>query len=233
MSASISVIIPTLNEASTIDATLTNVRMALGDCEIIVVDGGSGDDTVPLAQQVDGVTVLEHARGRAMQLNAGAAMASGDVLVFLHADVHLPPGAAQEIQRVLATPRVVAGAFRTHTVMAAGASRRPWMRPLLRIVDLRSRYTRRPYGDQALFVWRSVFEQVGGYPNEALMEDLAFSHVLARQGKIGRSKAEVVVSGRRFVARPMYYTVVMNTFPLLYALGVPTAWLAMHYHPER
>ena len=228
----ISVIIPVLDEAARICAQLSSAIAHADPAEVIVVDGGSTDDTVARVRADGRAVLLSAARGRARQLNAGAAAATGDILLFLHADVRLPPGAAGHIRATLAQPGCVAGAFRTRTLLDSD-TQNAWIRPLLPIADLRSRYTRRPYGDQALFVWQRAFASVGGYPDVALMEDLALSHALARAGHIGRAPAAVTVSARRFAARPLYYAAVMNVFPLLYALGVPTERLAALYLTER
>ena len=233
MSASrISVVIPTLNEVDRIGAQLVATAAAVCPLEILVVDGGSDDGTGEVVRASGRARLLHAARGRARQLNTGAAAARGDILLFLHADVRLPEGAAEQIRTVLSAPGVVAGAFRTRTVLEP-SEHRQWLSPLLPIADLRSRYTRRPYGDQALFVWRWAFEAVGGYPEVELMEDLAFSKAIRRCGQIGRASASVTVSGRRFAAHPLYYTTVMNSFPFLYAIGVPPRLLAALYPPAR
>jgi cellulose synthase/poly-beta-1,6-N-acetylglucosamine synthase-like glycosyltransferase len=163
-------------------------------------------------------------------MNAGARAAKGDVLVFLHADVRLPEDAPTRIADALADPSVVAGAFRTWTVPDAGRS---WLAPLLHLADLRSRYSRRPYGDQALFVRADAFRCAGGFPDQPLMEDLELSRRLARLGRIRVVRSRVAVSGRRFLARPIYYTLAVNVFPALYALGVAPATLKRLYGDPR
>jgi len=195
-----------------------------------VVDGGSRDDTVALARTRP-VRVLESARGRAPQLNAGAAIAAGDVLLFLHADTTLPADALALVTRALDDPAAIAGAFRTWTV--ADPPDAPWFAPLLHLADLRSRYTSLPYGDQAMFVRAEAFRQVGGFPAQPLMEDLELSRRLRRRGRIVTVPARVRVSGRRFVARPLFHAVVMNTFPALYRLGVSPDRLAKLYRSIR
>ena len=124
----------------------------------------------------------------------------------------------------------MAGAFRTRTVVDDGVWR--WA-PLLRLADARSRYTGLPYGDQALFVRRSAFAAVGGYPDQPLMEDLELSSCLRAVGRIASVPACVRVSGRRFVSRPVFYTACVNAFPLLYRLGVPPSWLSRIYGDVR
>lgn len=226
----ISVIIPVLDEERRIAVRLTELQDQRGIVETIVVDGGSTDRTLEVARGFPRTSAISAPRGRALQLNAGAAAASGDVLLFLHADVALPAGAAEWVARALADHKVVAGAFRTWTV---ADERRSRLAPLLHLADLRSRYTRFPYGDQAVFVRREVFERAGGYPAQPLMEDLELSRRLSRLGKIRTVPACVRVSGRRFLARPVFYTVAVNVFPLLYRFGVSPARLVRLYRDVR
>jgi rSAM/selenodomain-associated transferase 2 len=224
----ISVIIPVLNEERRITQRLRELA-TMGDiAEVRVVDGGSTDATVERARAFPNVTVLSAPRGRASQMNAGAEGARGAVLLFLHADVGLPPDAPRHIAAALEDPRVVAGAFKTWTVDDVGRSR---MGPLLHLADLRSRYTRFPYGDQALFVRAEAFRAVGGFPAQPLMEDLELSRRLWRLGRIRTVDARVTVSGRRFLARPVFYFLAANGFPLLYRLGVsPHTLLRLYQH---
>ena len=107
--------------------------------------------------------------------------------------------------------------------------RRSWLGPLLHLADLRSRYTRRPYGDQAVFIRAAIFRRVGGFPPQPLMEDLELSTRLWREGRIRTVDACVTVSGRRFLARPVFYFLTVNGFPLLYRLGVSPATLLRVY----
>lgn len=226
----LSVILPVLDEQARLGTRLRELGVMEGIDEVVVVDGGSRDDSVAIASSFPGVRVLRAERGRASQMNAGAAVARGDVLLFLHADVSLPVDAAAHVEQVLADERNIAGAFRTWTV----ADDRPWLlAPLLHLSDVRSRLTRHPYGDQALFVRREVFEELGGFPDQPLMEDYEFSRRLARRGRIGLARARVHVSGRRFIARPLFYTAVMWTWPALYRWGVPPEALARWYEDIR
>jgi rSAM/selenodomain-associated transferase 2 len=197
---------------------------------VVIVDGGSTDGTVEIVRARGDVKLLAVPRGRAAQMNAGAGLATGDVLLFLHADVRLPRDAVHWIASALAEPSVVGGAFRTWTVEEG---RGTWLGPLLHLADLRSRTSSLPYGDQALFVRAEVFRQVGGFPDQPLMEDLELSWRLSEVGRLRTVLASVRVSGRRFVSRPAYYAFVMSIFPLLYRLGVPPQWLASLYGDPR
>lgn len=225
----VSVIIPTLDEEERIEAQVRRTAGLEGIDEVIVVDGGSADATVRRIPPLPRVRILSAPRGRASQMNLGAKASQGEVLLFLHADVGLPEDAGRLVREVLARRAVVGGAFRTWTV----AERPTWLGPLLHLADLRSRYTRLPYGDQALFVRRSAFEAVGGFPEQPLMEDLELSRRLRRLGGLVRAPARVTVSGRRFVARPFFYTAMINVFPTLYRLGVSPAALARFYSHVR
>jgi rSAM/selenodomain-associated transferase 2 len=227
----ISVVIPVLNEAAQIGERLSELaRLAFH--EVIVVDGGSIDETRAIAREFPGVLLVEAPRGRGRQMNEGARRATGDMLLFLHADVSLPAAAATHIQRALAHPGTVAGAFQTWTVPDRTGPR-PWWSPLLHLADLRSRCSRLPYGDQAIFLRREVFRSAGGFPEIPLMEDLAFSRKLRALGVIRTLPFRVTVSGRRFIERPLYYTLLVNLFPILFRLGVPASVLAEGYGDAR
>jgi rSAM/selenodomain-associated transferase 2 len=226
----LSVVIPTLDEAARIGDRLAELRATPGMDEILVVDGQSTDGTAEIVARVPGVRLLSAPRGRASQLNAGGTAATGDVLLFLHADVALPTEARRHVELAFADPRVVAGAFRTWTVPDAGRSR---LAMLLRLADVRSRYSGLPYGDQALFVRAQAFREAGGFPDQPLMEDLELSRRLRQRGRIRIAPASVRVSGRRFLARPVFYFLVVNLLPALYALGVPPAILKRFYDDPR
>ena len=226
----LSVVIPVLDEELRIGERLEELGRMAGIAEVIVVDGGSRDRTADITRTFSSVRLVSAARGRGPQMNAGARIASGDVFLFLHADVALPPDAATWVGRMLADPAVVAGALRTWTVADAGRS---WAAPFLHLADLRSRYTRLPYGDQALFVRRDAFDRVGGFPDQPLMEDFELSRRLRRVGRIATAPAAVRVSGRRFLSRPIRSAVLMRLFPLLYRLGVPPRVLGRLYGDPR
>ncbi len=226
----VSVVMPVLNEESRIARQMESIQAVPGIHEVIVVDGGSRDRTLDLVRETPGVTVLIAPKGRARQMNAGAQAATGDVLLFLHADVRLPLEAMYWVVEAVSDPQVIAGGFRTWTV---SEGRWTWLAPLLHLADLRSRYTSLPYGDQALFVRAEVFRQLGGFPEQPLMEDLELSRRLHRLGSVRIVPATVHVSGRRFLSRPLYYTLLVNLFPLLYRLGMPPRVLANLYGNPR
>jgi rSAM/selenodomain-associated transferase 2 len=225
----VAVVVPVLDEQVRIGRRLDELRR-LGVAEIVVVDGGSRDHTPAIAAAVPGVRVLTAARGRGTQANAGAGATSADVLLFLHADAALPSDAMHWIAWALASPDVVAGAFRVRHVADDGAD---WLGVLLRLADLRSRVTGLPYGDQALFVRRSAFVAAGGFPPQPLFEDLELAKRLRRLGRIVTVPAVVRVSARRFLRRPLRSLLAMHTFPLLYRFGVSPATLERWYGAPR
>lgn len=226
----ISVVMPVLNEARRIQRQLQRLLELRGVYEVVVVDGGSIDGTPALVHECAAARLVCAQRGRARQMNAGAHLACGDVLLFLHADVALPPAFAEWVEWVLRNPHNVAGAFRTWTVDdTGGVPQRRW----LHLADLRSRYSRLPYGDQALFVRATTFRAIGGFPHQPLMEDIEFSRALARLGRIRTVPACVQVSGRRFVRAPVRTALAMNLFPSLYRVGVPPRCLARLYGDPR
>lgn len=222
----ISAIVPVLNEAARIQTQLTRLVRLPDVEEVVVADGGSIDGTADLARAIPGVTVVDAPRGRGPQMNAGARAATGSVLWFVHADVHVPDDAPAVIRRALRERGVIAGAFRVRTE-ADGAT--GWPSRLLWLADVRARYSGVPYGDQALFVRRHVFDALGGFAPMPLFEDLEFSRRLRRAGTVRVMPAAVRVSGRRFMARPIASVTLMNVLPVLYRLGVSPGTLARMY----
>lgn len=186
----VSIIIPTLNEAGCLADTLRSLR-ELAPCEILVVDGGSSDDTLRQARAADRVLIAP--AGRAAQMNHGAAHAAGDVLLFLHADGTLGRGALVDAERLLARPGVAAGCYR----MTVTSPR--WV---YRLIDAaataRVRWAGVAYGDQGLFVRREVFARVGGFPALRFMEDVFVSERLRREGRLVVAPSRVFVSDRRW-----------------------------------
>jgi rSAM/selenodomain-associated transferase 2 len=226
MTPRLSVIVPTLNEEQRIEGQLERLAAMPGVHEVIVADGGSDDRTCEMVRASRTARLVTASGGRGPQMNAGVSVAAGEALLFLHADVTLPADGASLALAALADPRVVGGAFRIRTV---ADGREGWPSRWLWLADLRSTYSRLPYGDQALFVRRNVFDALGGFAPVPLFEDLEFSRRLRRAGRLARLQASVEVSGRRFMARPLYYTCAMNVMPALYRLGVPPRTLARIY----
>lgn len=223
----VSVIIPALNESAGIERT---VRSALHtDAEVIVVDGGSTDDTSVRAVQA-GARVEQGARGRALQQNLGAARAGGEILLFLHADTRLPRGYVGHVFETLMGPATTAGAFRFRT---DGKGAR--MRLIEAITNIRARFFQLPYGDQALFVRRTVFDSMGGFPETAIAEDLFFVRRLSKGGRIRIAPAEAVTSGRRWNRIGVLRTTVINLMILSGCLlGISPDKLSCLYHkPNR
>ncbi len=224
MSLKVSIIIPALNEGVNILSTLEplSIYRTRGH-EVIVVDGGSQDDTMEqAAAHVD--LVIQSTRGRALQMNAGAAEASGDILLFLHADTQLPENALIMLQDIL-------------------SSKRPWGRfdvrlsgqnKIYRVIEFmmnwRSRLSGIATGDQAIFVMRDQFEALGGFPNLPLMEDITFSQSLKRLARPICIRTPLTTSSRRWEKRGVLPTIIlMWRLRLLYWFGVDAKKLAELY----
>jgi len=211
----ISVIIPTLNEEGNLPVTLRQLANH-PEVELIVVDGGSSDRTVNIAQ---GVTpyVFRAPANRARQMNMGARHATGDILMFLHADTFLLPGALEEVQRRIIGDGAVGGAFDLHI-----DSRRRLCKLIARVSSRRSRWLRLPYGNQGIFVWRQVFEALGGFPEIPIMEDVTFARRLRRAGRLTFIGSGLVTSGRRWNANGVVRTTLVNWWvTVLFLLRVP------------
>lgn len=192
-----------------------------------MVDGGSSDDTVSQARAAD--RVLRGPRGRAVQMNLGAARAAGATLLFLHADCWLEDGALAEAGRLLRAPGVAAGCFSMR--VAAGGWR---YRCIDRAADARVRLTGLAYGDQGLFVRRDVFLRAGGFPPLRLMEDVAISRALRRLGRVVLARSRIFVSARRWRRTGVARQTLRNwTLTALAAAGVHPDRLAAHYPPVR
>jgi rSAM/selenodomain-associated transferase 2 len=219
---SVSVILPTLNEESCLGETLRLLRQHRPH-EIIVVDGGSSDATCREAAAAD--RLMQAPPGRAVQMNHGAAYATGDVLLFLHADCSLEPGALAAAERCLAVRGVAAGCFLMR-VRACGL--------LYRSIDAcataRVRLTGLVYGDQGLFLRRACFERLGGFPPLRLMEDLYFSRELHRYGRIHVVPRRIFVSPRRWQRAGLVRQTLRNwTLTALAAGGMHPDRLALWY----
>jgi rSAM/selenodomain-associated transferase 2 len=222
----LSIVIPTLNEAEQIAATLA--AAAAPGVEVIVADGGSADATVDLARAA-GAHVISASRGRARQMNAGAAATVGDVLLFLHADTRLPAGFDAAVAAALADPAMVGGRF---DVRLEPSTR--WLDLVAALINRRSRWSRIGTGDQALFVRRAVFEALGGFPDLPLMEDLALSIGLKRRGGIACLRQTVATSSRRWQKDgPLRTVLLMWWLRFLFWCGVPAERLKRRYADTR
>lgn len=203
MKPALSIVIPALNEAAGIEATLRALQpLRARGVELVLADGGSGDGTAALARTwVD--VVADAPRGRAVQMNAGAALARAEVLLFLHADTRLPP-----LADVLVLQAVASGAcWGRFDVRIEG---RPWvLRVVATLMNLRSRASGIATGDQAIFVTREAFERVGGFPAQPLMEDVEISRRLKRLGRPACLSAKVCTSGRRWEQRGVWRTILL------------------------
>jgi len=222
---SLSIIIPVHNEAPNIVAALEALNAyRRRNVEIIVVDGGSTDGTAALARP-HADFVITSARGRATQMNAGAGVARGDVLMFLHADTRLPADADQHVLQGLAQSGRAWGRF---DVSIDG--RHLLLRVIARAMNLRSRLTGIATGDQSMFVTRRAFDAVGAFPEIALMEDITLARNLKRVSPPLCLRARVVTSGRRWEQRGVARTIVrMWRLRLAYFLGADPKDLARRY----
>ena len=233
MAMTISVIIPTLNEERTIMATLAHTA-ALGFDELIVVDGGSIDQTPVLVESYrrrtqspaqSPVRLVTAPSGRASQMNEGAKASSSETLLFLHADTQLPDDAKTMIETTLANQGMVGGRFDVrfdHPSM--------WGTIISRMMNWRSRLSGIATGDQALFVRRHVFEQIGGFADMPLMEDIDFSRRLKRKGSTAALTATVTTSFRRWEQHgPLRTILLMWGLRFLYWIGVPSHRLSRWY----
>lgn len=222
----ISVILPVLNESACIGAVLAALAPMRADGhEVIVVDGGSSDGTPELAG-ILADRVLHCGRGRARQMNAGAAQAGGDVLWFVHADCLPPPHAARAIAEALVRPNRHWGRF---SVRLTGGA---WLlRVVERMMNARSCLTGIATGDQGMFVERPLFQRVGGFPEIALMEDIALSRALKRNGRPACLAGPMVCSSRRWQRDGIVRTIMLMWWlRLAFAFGADPARLARRYY---
>ena len=224
--ATISVVIPAWNEAPLIGDAVRWAR-EIGD-EVIVADPGSPDGTACAAKRA-GAKIVSSAKARGVQLNAGARSATGDVLLFLHADARLPPAGRGAILGALADRRVIGGNFLPRFLPAS------WFtRFLVPSNDLRRLLTRGYYGDSGIFVRRDVYRALGGFPPFPLMEDYAFSRKIERSGRTAYLRQPpIYASARRFRGRELRTLMLWMRLQTLYWLGVPPEQLAQAYPDVR
>ncbi|MXY29172.1 glycosyltransferase [Candidatus Poribacteria bacterium] len=222
----ISVIMPILNEAKLLEKTLSQLQPEMGSHELIVVDGGSTDASVGIAEKYGRVITSE--RGRAKQLNAGAAAATGEILIFLHADIWLESGALAAVVWALSSGHV-GGGFRQKIDGKSVLYR------LIEVAgDIRGRYLRVFYGDSGIFLTRTDFEKIGGFPNVPIFEEMEFSRKLRRLGKTTLLTPYIHISARRWEARGIVRTTLNNwLMTLLYFVGVSPGKLARLYRHIR
>jgi rSAM/selenodomain-associated transferase 2/rSAM/selenodomain-associated transferase 1 len=220
----LSIVIPTLNEEDFILDTLGQLSTDWGG-DVIVVDGGSQDKTVDIARDW-GATVLTSKPSRGIQMNIGAGKASGDILLFLHADTRLPRDFPQLIRREMANPDVSGGSFALRF--------RPsnWLLEIdSKGIAFRTRFFRKPYGDQAIFVRASLFHLMGGYAEIPLMEDVEFVRRLKKRGRMAYIRVPVVTSSRRYRQHGGFRVIFRNKLVKLgFALGVSPERLARFYY---
>lgn len=189
----LSIIIPTLNEEKNIGACLRAILAQNSNAEIIVSDAGSSDKTLEIVSGFKKAKLVSAPPGRAKQMNLAAKKASGEILCFLHADSVIPPSFVDEIARAFSEPRIVSAFFRYSV-----SSNKFRYRLMEFIVRLRSEFFKIPYGDQAICVRKSIFDQLGGYPEVAILEDLYLVRSLKKLGAIKAIPLELKTSARRY-----------------------------------
>jgi rSAM/selenodomain-associated transferase 2/rSAM/selenodomain-associated transferase 1 len=223
----ISIIIPALNEAGSIETTLSMLpdHKAI---EVIVVDGGSRDGTLDLAKS-HGATVLQTDPSKSRQMNAGAEAAGGKILLFLHADTRLPKNFENSIRYAVDRDGFCAGAFRLRI-----ESESKGLRFIERVANWRSRFLQTPYGDQGIFMTKSLFQEIGGYADMVIMEDFELIRRLKRKGKIIILDQAVITSPRRWQNLGILNTWLLNqVIAIGYMLGCPPERLARWYRREK
>jgi len=222
----ISIIIPTFNEAMTIRDLAASLEGLRGRFEVVVADGGSSDETVAIANQY-GFRAIESNRGRGPQMNAGARAATGDVLLFLHADTRLPADALERMNALLGDPAVCGGNF---SLIFDG---RTWESRALTAIYPFLRLGGMCYGDSAIFVRRDVFERLGGYRDYRIFEDCDLYRRLRRAGRFVRLPQCATTSSRRFEGRFIRTFALWSVMQALYWLGVHPNRLDQLYKPLR
>ncbi|RKU11229.1 glycosyltransferase [Candidatus Poribacteria bacterium] len=226
MSEKISIIIPVLNEAKILEKTLSELQSELGHHELIIVDGGSVDNSVLIAEKYGKVVTSE--RGRAKQLNAGAAAASGDILIFLHADIRLASGALAAVETTLSSG-YVGGGF---------CQKIDGKNILYRAIEIagniRGKYLKVFYGDSGIFLKRADFEKIGGFPEIPILEEMEFSRNMRKLGRTTLVTSYIHISARRWETKGIVRTTVNNwLITLLYFLKFSPEQLAKLYRHIR
>ena len=222
----VSIIIPVLNEAKILEQTLSRLHSELGPHELIIVDGGSTDGSTRIAEKYGKVLTSE--RGRSKQLNAGAAAASGNILIFLHADIWLEPGALAAVETALSSG-YVGGGFRQKI-----DGKNILYRAIEIAGNIRGKYLRVFYGDSGIFLSRADFEKIGGFPEIPILEEMEFSKALRRLGKTTLVTPHIHISVRRWKTKGIVRTTANNwLITLLYFLKFSPEQLAKLYQHIR
>ncbi len=219
----ISIVIPVFNEAQLIDSFLQRLLRQPGDFEVIVADGGSEDGTRDVLSRLPDVKKIFVAKGRGKQMNEGAKVARGEILLFLHADTALPPRGLQKVREALSDPTVIGGCFRL-------CFDHPGV--IFRILALGSRinHTYFTYGDQGLFLRSLTFKKIGGFRNIPVMEDLEIQKRLRSLGRFVKIPDPVLTSARRYLQNgPLRQHLLTTTLVTLFHLGVSPQTLTRYY----
>ncbi|MFS0515249.1 TIGR04283 family arsenosugar biosynthesis glycosyltransferase [Nostoc sp. UIC 10607] len=225
--ARISIIIPTLNEAGNIKEAIATTQPNT-NIEVIIVDGGSKDDTIEIAESL-GVKVISSSPGRAAQMNTGAVAATGEILLFLHADTCLPIEFDDMVRTALQQPGTVAGAFKLR-IDASLLSLR-WVEWG---INVRSHFFQMPYGDQAIFLTKAIFQEIGGFPELPIMEDFELMRRLKRIGQIVIIPTPVITSARRWLQKGVLKTTLLNQIVITaYLIGVSPERIRRWYRREK
>ncbi|MDY7049062.1 MAG: TIGR04283 family arsenosugar biosynthesis glycosyltransferase [Microcystis panniformis WG22] len=218
----LSIIIPTLNEELRIAATLKQIGAGV---EIIVVDGGSTDKTREIAEQLGAKVIISPSKGRAFQMNLGAKIAKGDILLFLHGDTLLPQNYQEQIINTLSQSGIVAGSFE----LKIDGEEKP-LRLVEKLVNWRSRWLSLPYGDQGIFLKASILTDLGGFLELPIMEDFELIQRLKKRGKIAIVSAPVITSARRWQKLGVGKTTLVNQLVIIgYYLKIPPRLLKNFY----
>jgi len=224
----ISIIVPVYNEAKIINRFLEQLCKLTypGNYEIIVVDGHTNNTTLKAITFGKSIVPISSNQGRAVQMNTGAQIARGTILLFVHADTSLPAEGLTVIARTLYTRRIVGGAFQLGI-----ASQNIWLKIVEHVANIRSRLSRIPYGDQSIFIQKNYFDQIGGYPDIPLMEDVELMRRIKRRGgQITLLKLKNSTSPRRWHAQGMLYCTLRNwVIYSMYILGVSAQKLVKYY----
>jgi rSAM/selenodomain-associated transferase 2 len=219
----VSIVVPVLDEAPRLPSLLERLHRDFPGCEVIVVDGGSTDGSPDLVGPP--ARLVTSTRGRGRQLNAGAAAATGDVLWFHHADTRADPAALGQLRMALADPGVVGGGLRLRFDRPG-----PALAWVAMTSNARARHLHQIFGDQAMFIRRTVFQRLGGFPDLPLMEDLEMSRRLARVGRLALLPATSIASARRFTEHgTLRLLAFMQWLKVLYFAGIEPAELARRY----